>query len=443
MLVLLLLFFSVASHAQPVSRVDVINMAREAKRDIRIYVKEGQLRFDPQKATLTEKKLFSDAAFWNRLETGIELNARCLDSSGQEQDSALGDKICLNTFRLAERLEKKDAYPEIASLLLYELLHAMEIGEPEAVRLRNNFQQSLYGKDENFLYEKLYYLHEEANEIVDALAGLEKAPSSKELIRLREVVANHQQESFYDRSEFAFAKLQATRLFLSSLFLDNKPLYDSAFAGQSSATLGEIKARLGLGAPDDLDSERLQKISGQAGLTQEFHELKGYFARNAAYLHQLAFNGALPKGLLPEVTSPWLDFAGHYAITDKQCTGAGDRSFAGVASLRIESQGQVRLQKEFYDGEIEESLQDWSFGNTGGLITVSGNESFAERQENLGTSWDLLWHRNRLTFFRTTEGIIMEEMSFSRFADSLYFYDCFFHLSEIPQAAIGLRFNRP
>lgn len=394
----LLLFAALASAApaEPLRPAEIQNLAREAKRDLRLFAKQH-------------------ARLWNLLETPLEMRSSCRDPQGNETDSGYGEKICLSATRLAERLEKKEAYPEIASLLLYELFHLAGYSETEAKNARDGFRLSLEGATEDTSYEKLFYLRDEA-------AALLAGPLEPNAVEA------HQKKSHelgvFDELEWDYAQFIQVRTQLLHLFQHQRNEYEALFAGEKSATLKKIRERLGLAPkPNAFGETEIRKITGDS----ERNGLDAYFAQEAAYLNQLAFNGHLPKPLLPSA-DPWLEFAGRYRIVKRECENS--RSFAGVSSVRIEA---GRLIQD--SGDSMMSLQDWTFSPAGNLITTQGAAGRAERLESYGNSWDRLRYRNRLVLQRDAAGLVLEEESESHYSETAeYRYHCQFRLAPIPNS---------
>ena len=381
------LLLPVALWAQSITPTEIHDLARDAKLELRLYAKYGQSHYDPATASPAERKLFGGSTtLWDRLEVPLITSKRqpCRDAAGRAVEGALNTdgSPCLSTGLLSERLSQEDAYPEIGALLLRLLALSQGLTEEEAQPLQENFRLALAASGQDTLYFSIYQFRDLAYDISRAL---EESPDWELALNSAAKIAQAK-----EGTPFAFFFPAEAEYFASQLNLLEKREPGSA------ATLAR------------------------------------YFRNLAVYFHTLAFNGSDGRAPIADEENPWTAFRGHYSILSKECTGAGERSFAGVTSITIApDEFGWNLGRESVREPLKDSLEDWTFAPTDGVVRVKTEGGRALRTEEINSSWDRLWQRKSLALKAVDEGFELRESLAARFSDNyadLYAYDCIFRL---------------
>ena len=414
--------------SNPVSTGFIEDVIKEAKRDLRLFVKYKLRMYNDQNPQPDEKKLYGGKiTMWNVLEnTKIELREKtpCYDANKKEVDGSIHsskkEHICISSFRIAPKLIKQNARIETLALIIHELAHLLGADEKEATEAQRMAVHFFSETTEKTSFEMLsvkeqaafnlskdlrnmadWVEHRDISEIVAQLKLLNlSAYDYSKTTSIMSVFSTH------DRKENHYLWLQTVRL-STALWVQElkknpkdtyaKDLVNRIFQGQKQITYKEFRERQYADSnPESWDNEIITRIDTTTELKDLLVSLSEYFAMEHEVMFALFRNLSLPAPNVPKVAkiNPWGNFIGEYAVVNHNCKfdgmkEAGEQSINAFKVYSDKATGKLELRIFVNNGYFDlGGLYDGAYDSLGGSqVSIDGNKKEAIRIAQLTSGY--------------------------------------------------------
>ncbi len=468
--------------SDPVSTNYIYTLLREIKRDVRLVLRNEDWSSYLGTPDEMDKLLYRGSrTILDALEeTGLEIamTKPCYDADKKEVDASVhatkqGD-ICVSAFRIAPKLIEERAYIETTALIVHELVHLMGGTEVQATDYQRKiamiFKTSRSpAPDYNttrFLTQdymsKIYQSTYAIESVLDKLSTMSDLELSNQMRNVDDLMGEVTSTAFkgpysmVGAYEEYFLQLQHDRVkmlawYAWSVGADDKALWQSelkrVFGDKNQITYGDYKKANGqTSLKNAYEAEPMKRVTSRQELNDELLEIKTYLSKLGHLVHQISYNLALPKQLVPqkETVNPWEKFRGKYAIESRDCKSTGYDTghkydlvgFDVYTTKAKDGKDYLWLRMRSQGGEGNDGLFDGAGDVMGGAdVTVSGDNVSATRRAELGTKWSENWTRHSFKILREADQIKMVEtirsVKSTSTDETSNFLECTYYLKQV------------
>lgn len=404
--------------SNPVSTYFIENVIREAKRDLRAFVKYEMLFYYVKTNNPLDKKLYGGTkTMWDVLEnTEIDLRETepCYDANKKEVDGSIHSKkanhICISSFRIAPKLIQQNARIETLALILHELAHLLGADEDEATFYQQMAVHHLNQSTDLTTKNIFSAIQAEALNISKALRNLSLTVDSlntefivQDLITIGSSLTKYDQLateppfSAYDRKEKDYRRVQETRLMIAGWSIDPTDTYgqhqlNKIFKGQKTITYSQFEDEFYRSSTrNTYGNEVMTRTDSKEDLKILLNKLSEYYMDEYSRMFALLQNQNLDRPNLPKVKSqknPWENFIGKYEIANRTCKVSSFDSLKGIEIYNRED-GRLEFRHLITNGWFDMGgLYDGAGDVLGGsTVTVYGDFNQATRRARLTTGY--------------------------------------------------------
>ncbi|WP_413290969.1 hypothetical protein [Bdellovibrio sp. HCB337] len=363
--------------ADPIHVFEAVGILTEAKRDLRLIIRNMQKFERSYNDAFEEKFYFAKDNLATKLETtDLEIleDKPCKDKNGRDVDASIHasrpNTICFSAFSVAPKLIIENAHKEIMALLVHELGHFLGANETEARKLQQRTLTFMRGINHEYvetLWKETWGITESFNFLYTSKEKVQEAIKQNDVKAVdTEIQSWVNQLDNYDKPfenkdlallDYTIKEYEAVmrmKLRFAQIYFDTqiegdfqemaKESYAKCFGDQTAVKVKDFPEDCPMAYLNDsmYGEYVISKLTSLADLEEYLVDVKVYLRDLASHTRAIAFTQPLPVFHLPTTPKevhPWLKFTGMYNATLIGCSSTSQNNYnpyKGLQQLEIQ-----------------------------------------------------------------------------------------------------------